>query len=117
MPKTHRPYGYYIALVLAALPAIYLALMIAQYGVNVPDQDQWDGSIPVVKKYFEGTLGVRDLWAQHNEHRILFPRLITLAVARFSHWNIRAEMAVSVVLAVGIFALLAWQLSRTGRRV
>ncbi len=113
----HRSRGFYIALVLSALPAIYLGLMIARYGVNVPDADQWDGSLPVVQKYFEGNLRFGDLWAQHNEHRILFPRLITLAVARFDHWNIRAEMAVSFVFAVGIFAVIAWQLSAAGRKL
>jgi len=47
-----------------------------------------------------------DLWAQHNEHRLFFPRLILLFLAHFTRWDLRSEMMVSVVLAAGIFVLV-----------
>src|SRR5205814_10713804 len=34
----------------------------------------------------------------HNEHRIVFPKLLFLAFARFTHWNLLGEMYFSVLL-------------------
>ena len=47
-----------------------------------------------------GTLCFADFFAQHNEHRILFPRLIFFGLGRLTHWNIRAELFVSWFLAL-----------------
>src|SRR5205823_6120927 len=55
---------------------------------------------PLFEKMQDGTLGVADFFAQHNEHRIFFPRLIFFALGRLTHWNIRTELWVVWLLAL-----------------
>jgi hypothetical protein len=100
----------------ALVPLLFLIWVVAQYSVNVPFVDQWD-FVPLLEKMYQGNLTFHDLWAQHNEHRILFPKILLLLLARLTHWNIRCEMAVNVILALGIFAVFLHQVNITGRRL
>ena len=59
---------------LLLLPVLQGFWYVHCYGVNVPWGDQWDGMAPLFEKWFAGTLSFGDFWAQHNEHRCLFPR-------------------------------------------
>src|SRR5262245_62975011 len=85
-----------IALLLAFIPLAYLIVMVATYSVDVPFADQW-ALVPLLEKSYRGTLTLRDLWSQHNEHRLLFPRMIMLVLARLSGWNLRYELAVNIL--------------------
>ncbi|MGD1807862.1 hypothetical protein ACP6PL_20835 [Dapis sp. BLCC M126] len=87
-----------ISLCLAIIPAIVLGVLILKYSVNVPIQDQWQISA-IFEKFNQGTLSFNDLIAQHNESRKFFPRLIFLALAFLTKWNIRYEMLVTFLLA------------------
>ncbi|HUC89532.1 MAG TPA: hypothetical protein VMR45_01915 [Patescibacteria group bacterium] len=95
-----------------ALPFIILAILVAIFAVNVPVADQWE-LVGLFKKYHQGGLGFSDFFAQHNEHRLLFPRLLMLALAIFSHWNVTWEMAASLVLAAISFIFIYLMLSKT----
>jgi hypothetical protein len=79
------------------LPAVLIVRLISQYGVSVPFGDDWS-LVPLFAKWFDHKLTFADLFQQHNEHRVFFPKLIYLAFAQFTHWNIRAEMFFSVFL-------------------
>lgn len=98
--------------ILAALPFFQLAHTVRSYSVDVPVWDQWE-LVPLFEKLFNGTLSFRDVWAQHNEHRIFFPKLIMLFLARFTGWNLSFELAVNVLLGAGIFACVAAQILLT----
>ena len=74
--------------------------------------DQWE-FVPFLGKTYRGELTLADLWAQHNEHRLFFPKLIMLGLARLTQWNIAWEFFTSVVFALGTFAIVAWQINRT----
>ncbi len=90
------------------LVAAFLALMIAfvmRYGLTLPYWDQWK-FVPTLACFFDGDITFHDLWAQHNAHRIVVPRLVMLALAWLTRWNIAAELVVNVASAVVIFALL-----------
>jgi len=101
---------------LAACPFLYLVALLCRYHLDVPYMDQWEFVLLLEKSYESGvTLG--DLWAQHSEHRLIFPRLIMPALARLSHWDIRWELAANVALGVGLFAALVGQLRATARRL
>jgi hypothetical protein len=100
-----------LALFVSAWPAVSLARFIAPRIVDVPLWDQWQ-LVPVLDHYFNGTLRLGELWAQHNEHRLLFPRLIMLALAVASRWNIAWEIWTTYAFAVGIFAVLSWHVWR-----
>ncbi|HEY0738676.1 MAG TPA: hypothetical protein VGD69_27405 [Herpetosiphonaceae bacterium] len=98
--------------VAAILPPLYLVWIVLTQTVDLPFADQW-ALLPLLERSYQGTLTLRDLWAQHNEHRLLFPRLIMLALARLSGWNTHVEMLANIALAAGIFGVLAYQLRAT----
>jgi len=100
--------------VLAAVPLLILIWVVARYAIDVPYLDQWDFA-PLIDKMYQGQLTFHDLWMQFNEHRIFFPKLIMLGLARLTHWNIRYESAVSVFLAMAVFLVLTCQIRATAR--
>ena len=56
------------------------------------------------------------LWAQHNEGRLLIPNIISIVVGSLSHFNMKAEMYLGAAfLAVGVFALIATMQGLTRR--
>ncbi|HYG77725.1 MAG TPA: hypothetical protein VEK08_22155 [Planctomycetota bacterium] len=84
-------------LIAAALsPGLLIASIVWKTGVDVPFWDEWE-LVPVFKKAFTGTLTWNDLFAQHNEHRIFFPRLIFIGLARIFQWNVCVPMYVNVL--------------------
>ncbi|WP_413165863.1 hypothetical protein ACL6C3_04955 [Capilliphycus salinus ALCB114379] len=94
-----------ILLVFYLLPPAIVIGFITQFGVNIPVYDQW-----VLPKLFEkvaiNELNFSDLFELHNNHRILFPRLIFIGLAFLSGWNIKLEMFFSLGLAVLSFIAL-----------
>lgn len=78
-----------------------------RYGVNLPIVDGW---------YLGQTLlgwrehGIRwqEVFAFHNEHRLAVPRLLFAALAAVTGWNVKAEMFLSVTLAMATLAMLLW---------
>lgn len=102
-----------IPFALSLIPFAYLLALLVKYSVDVPFWDQWRDFVPLLEKSYQGDLSLQDLWVQHNEHRLLFPRMIMLLLARISGWNILYEIAVNVILAVGIFAVLSYQIRKT----
>lgn len=94
------------AIALAAVPLAFLLWKLSQIGHNFPYWDAWE-MVPLMQRWEAGVLGFSDLWAQHNEHRILIPRLIMLTLAYATGWNTGYE----VDLAVACAGLLAVALS------
>src|SRR3989442_15697534 len=82
---------------LVGSPVLALIILVQLYGVNIPFWDQWE-MVPLFQKYRSGELEWGDLWAQHAEHRIFFPRLIMLGLAVLSDWNIMWELYFNIVL-------------------
>lgn len=101
---------------LALPPLLWVVFAVVRYAVDVPFLDQWE-LVPFLEKSSQGQLTLGDLWAQHNEHRIFFPRMIMLGLAHLTHWNICWELVVNVLLACGIFAVLAWQIQATRKEL
>jgi hypothetical protein len=99
-------------LLLAVAPLVILILNVVAYHVDVPFWDQWN-FVPLLDKSYDQGVTLADLWAQHNEHRLLFPRLIMLGLARASKYNIAWELVTILFLAVATFAFLWNQFFRT----
>jgi hypothetical protein len=76
---------------------VSLLYYIGAFGVNVIFWDEWE-MIPLVQEMMGGTLPFSHLFAQHNEHRILFPRIAMLAIGRLTRYNTVAEMLFSWIL-------------------
>ena len=97
---------------LTGAPFLFIVILLVRYAVNVPYQDQWD-MIPLLDKAYSGGLSLSELWAPHNEHRIFFPQLIMLGLARLTHWNIGYELALNLVLALALLMVFVWQIRAT----
>lgn len=107
--RLSRRWSSILLFLVAILPIAVLVRLIGEYGVNVPYGDDWS-LIPLYAKWNDHQLTFGDLFRPHNEHRIFFPKLIYLAFAQVTHWNVRAEMFFSVLLccvtSAGIYILL-----------
>src|SRR5215211_2075185 len=80
-----------LILIPAALPYLY----VRAFGVNVVFADAWD-MVLVFRKFFSGRLTFADLYAQHNEHRMFFPKGAELLLGLLTRYNNVAEMYVVV---------------------
>src|SRR5438477_7239351 len=104
---------------LAVLPIAVIVRLISEYAVNVPYGDEWS-LLPLFAKWHDHQLTFANLFRQHNEHRIFFPKLIYLTCARWTHWNVRSEMFFSVLLccvtSAGIYFLIQRTIAATPRK-
>jgi len=91
-----------IALVFAA-PVLTVLFVIA-YTVDIPYLDEWEMT-PLVLKLATGGFHFGDFWSPHNEHRIVVPKLILLALASLGGWNILRETLFSVAVALSFLGL------------
>jgi hypothetical protein len=73
--------------------------VIAWIAVDVPYWDEWEWA-DLIYKMHVGTLQFADLWAQHNENRILVPNLIMLGLDRFGGWSPIREQFVSLFFII-----------------
>lgn len=99
---------------LALLPMVLVAVIISRYGVNVPYGDEWS-VLSLFEKWESRQLTFAGLFAEHNGHRILIPRLIYLALIQLTHGNTKAEMFFSLILCILTSAGLYILLRRTVR--
>ena len=73
--------------------------------VPLPYWDEWS-SILDLQLLDQGRYGLGDLASQHNEHRILFPRLVFWADARFFAMSGVLNLTVTVLLQMANAAIL-----------
>ena len=78
------------------------------YGVNVPYEDTWNGTLPLLRAFADGRLQLAALWAPHNENRMLVANFMGLLLDSATRMNERADMLVSgTLLLLALVALLA----------
>ena len=110
--RLHRAARWAAVVVLCLLPAAIAFGFIHAYGVNTAYGDALY-FCPLFEKYSQGTLTFQDLFAQHNEHRILFPRLVMLPLGLATRYNTIAEMYVGwgfICMGAGAVFLLCRRL-------
>ncbi len=95
---------------------LFLVGMFIFYSIDYPYYDQWD-FVPFLEKAYARQLTWADFWAQHNEHRLVFPRLLMLVLARLSHWNLYLELGSNIVLAGLTWLVLCAQAKSGGRQI
>ncbi len=81
---------------LVFLPAALAFLYVYLFGVNVVWRDQWI-IVNHFVSYHEGTLNLSQFWAEHNEHIIIFPRLVMFGLGLLTAYDTRAEMYLILV--------------------
>ena len=102
--------------ILPLFPIGYLLVLILWFCVDVPFWDEWD-FVPFVGQVYQGTWSIWDIWKPHNEHRLVFPKLVLLTLAWISGWNKLYELLANFLLAVGTFFVLSRCASRTLRSI
>ena len=63
-----------------------------------------------------GSLAFDDLWLPQNGHILLVPLGLLVLLARLTSWNISAQLAVNLLVAVGGFAVMVSMLPPEWRR-
>lgn len=101
-----------VAGLLSFIPLYLLLAMLIKNSVNVPFADQWS-FIDIMAKEYYGSLTFHDLWAQHNEHRILVPKAIGLALGSVTDFNFRVPVVLNLAVSFSSFLLLVTLLRRT----
>lgn len=97
---------------LTALPILSVVLYIHFFGLNIPFWDQWN-FVSYLMLAWQGQLTPASLLAQLNEHRPFFPRLIWLALASLTNYNIKAELWMNLAIAVSVFIFFIRRIKRT----
>jgi hypothetical protein len=93
------------------LPAMALLADIHRFAVNVPFMDDWQ-FVPLLERARNGTLTFRELWAPHDEHRLLLPRLIIIASMFATHGDYRVQCFITFAVVAIISACLLWLMVR-----
>jgi hypothetical protein len=105
---------------LAAAGALFIVVLLGRlllaslYAESVPYWDQWDaeGAL-LIKPWLEGQLQWSQLFAPHNEHRVVFSRLLSLLLfeANDGQWDnlvlVHANGLVYAAVAVIVYAQIA----------
>lgn len=93
----------------AALPVLFLVLLVQRYAVPIPALDDWEMA-PLIAKAHTGGLSWSDIFAQQQEARTVFPKLIFILFTLGHYWDPRVEMMLSILIccltSFGIFLLL-----------
>lgn len=112
MPSLLKQKNITLTILLTSLPILFVALYIYRFGVNIPFNDQWT-MVSLLIKQQQGLLTIMDLFAQHNEHRPFFPRLIWMTLASFTDYNVNVELWVNFLMALGTFLFFIRQAMKT----
>lgn len=109
---TERWIGPAFAWLLAAIPLAILLYKLPRHGLNFP---YWDEMLvaPLIERAKSGQLRFIDLWMQHNEHRPIFPRLLMLALALPTNWNVYWVLAANVACGIASFGAFCWVILRS----
>jgi hypothetical protein len=97
--------------VLGSLPAFFLFGEIRQNAVNVPFMDDWQ-FIPLLEKASQGQLTFGDLWAPHDEHRLLVPRIVIIASMFAFKGDYRMQCCISFLVVEVVSLCFLWLLIR-----
>ena len=78
-------------LFLCLLPVITGILYVYLFAADVAFSDQWE-VVPLFEKFFSNSLSFKDFYSLHNEHRMVFPRLVMLGIGIVTGYNNIIEM-------------------------
>jgi hypothetical protein len=102
----------YLLVVLALLPPLVVLLLLTRHVINVPLSDEWEWTELAVALRAQA-LTWSTLWAQHNEHRMLFPKVLTVILMWSGGWRTMSETLLGLLLLVCTQFVLLQLLRRT----
>src|SRR5215831_9792768 len=99
----------------AWLFALFLVILGAKlwviqlYGSPLPVWDQWSEADRFFRPWVEGRLTWHDWFAPHNEHRIVFTRLLDLSVIQLNgRWDTFLQMTINAAIHAGYACALTY---------
>ena len=108
--------NFYFKLIISASLIFFSRVwLINNYGSAVPYWDQWDAEANLIfVPWLNGNLDWHQFLAPHNEHRILFTRLLALSLLILNdvQWDPLLEMVVNALIATAGGVVLIWILCR-----
>lgn len=106
-----RPYRFALA-ALTLAPIAGGFAFVAAYGVNAPFVDMWNFIADLVHER-SGHYSWTEIFKQHNEHRLVFPRLVLFALAGPFRLDDVPYMYVTEIALLLAAAVILWGVSRT----
>ncbi|MDM8553162.1 hypothetical protein QUF75_00310 [Desulfococcaceae bacterium HSG7] len=94
-----------ITVLLCMFPLALLLFLLHSYAVNIPYFDEWN-IIYLFERIHYDDLKFDDLWRQHNEHRIFFPKLFIIGLGLLTDYNVKYLMVANVCIAGLIWLLI-----------
>lgn len=115
--RTGMRLGIAVAIIISVV-AVGRFVWLSLYGADLPFWDQWAQVTTQLVPLKQGTWQYSEYWSPHNEHRVLFTRLISLALFEINGgiWSNLVEAYVNTVIysaTLGLFYALACK--RAGR--
>lgn len=114
VPKVKKPkikFVNVLACIIAILPAAIFFYFLTQNWVNVFYADEWE-IYKIFIKFQNHTITLKDLFAQSNESRLVFPKIFLYYLGKITNWDTRAFMASSFLINCGSSLLLLKLLSK-----
>ena len=105
-------YGLFL---LACVPVFLALRMQLKHWVNIPIWDEWDTPGTTLLHFAQHKLSWADLFAQHNESRKFFPRLIYIAITWALGWDVRYGMVLTFLGVAVVSAFLLFRLRDSGK--
>ena len=103
--------GKVLLVFLGVLPALVLLADIHAFAVNVPFMDDWQ-FVPLLEKAKNGTLTFQELFAPHDEHRLLLPRIIIIASMFATGGDYRAQSFITFAVVAVVSICILWLMMR-----
>ncbi|MBO5353628.1 MAG: hypothetical protein J6A77_10060 [Lachnospiraceae bacterium] len=88
------------------VPVVVIVLLVMRYGVNVLWWDEWE-----MVSYLSEGVSLKFLATPHNEHMMLFPKILIVLSNWLFSWNSKAQMIVSVVLITIAYSMIVKYIS------
>lgn len=95
----------------AGATAVATVAIVLRLHVPLPYWDEWF-TVDHLRRFAEGRYGVLNLAEQHNEHRLLFPRIVFFADALLFRQSGLLDLWVTLLLQLGNAALLVAVMAR-----
>lgn len=107
-----RSAGIVLPWLLVFSPGIFMAEHVRGHAVDVLCFDDWE-SVPLLKKWHDGTWALADFWSLQIQHRPVIPRMIVIALAFLFEGDNRAPQVFSFLLTAAVAVLFVLLLRKT----
>lgn len=110
-PDSRRRFRAVLGVALAFVPWLFVVHAVWRFGFFYPTGDDWR-FVPFLEQLAAGDLQLAEVWALNEGHRMPLLRLVLLGLATATRWDLRAPIALSLVLATAAALLFGLRAAR-----